>query len=380
MPRLTIIVISLGLWTHLALSTPAARASERLFVREDGGTYSIRARFSVEAPVTTVWAVLSDYERIADFVPGVQSSRVKDRADDHLVVEQELKAGFLLFTKRSRLKLRIEEDALTTIKFTDVSHKDFHFYAGSWAVEAVNGVTHVVYRLDAKPKFNIPGPVVRIVFEKKANELLDGIKGEIVHRASAIQLGGSLWLDGDSNVHDYSTVSTEVQMWTDTAPELWWKEAVVGNRPIQCEIVVPVTSLKSSKDGLDEKMYEALEADAHPSLRFRLQSYEVSSEASSGIAPGEHASAVGVVHILADGKLEIAGREKDLQLNVELEFTETGIRLRSSKTVNMSDFGVEPPKMMAGLLRTHDPVTIRFDLNIALVREDGAEEDRKEAL
>jgi ribosome-associated toxin RatA of RatAB toxin-antitoxin module len=324
-----------------------------------------------------VWAVLTDYERIADFVPGVQSSRVKDRSDDHLILEQELKAGFLLFTKRSRLKLRIEEDALRSIEFKDTSHKDFKFYAGSWAIEPLESGTQVVYRLDAKPDFSVPGPVVRVVLERKANELLAGIKGEIIHRASAIRLDGKLWLEGDSTVHSYSSVTTQLSMWIGAEPESGWQQALIGHRPIDFEVEIPVTSLKSGKDGLDSKMYEALDAGKHPTLLFRLRSYEVVAEA--GVV-SDGSGSENVVHILADGKLSIAGREKDLQLDIQIEFTEDGIRLRGSKTVNMSDFGAEPPTMMAGLLRTHDSVTIRFDVEIASVQEDDAEEDGKAAL
>ena len=45
-----------------------------------------------------VWQTLTDYGRLAEFIPGMRSSRVVERHGAVAVVEQAGEAGFLFFT------------------------------------------------------------------------------------------------------------------------------------------------------------------------------------------------------------------------------------------------------------------------------------------
>jgi hypothetical protein len=40
----------------------------------------VRARVRVDAPLEAVWATLTDYERLADFIPGLAECRLLDQA------------------------------------------------------------------------------------------------------------------------------------------------------------------------------------------------------------------------------------------------------------------------------------------------------------
>jgi hypothetical protein len=57
---------------------PQAASAEdvaaQVSVRETSGVYTVAARFRVEGSADTALAVLTDYERIPQFMPGVKTS------------------------------------------------------------------------------------------------------------------------------------------------------------------------------------------------------------------------------------------------------------------------------------------------------------------
>src|SRR4051812_26525400 len=65
-------------------ATPAA-----VTVREERGVYSVNARFVVRQQPSAALAVLTDYERIPQFMPGVESSVVLERGPERAVISQD---------------------------------------------------------------------------------------------------------------------------------------------------------------------------------------------------------------------------------------------------------------------------------------------------
>jgi polyisoprenoid-binding protein YceI len=64
-----------------------------------------------------------------------------------------------------------------------------------------------------------------------------------------------------------------------------------------------------------------------------------------------------------EGRLRIAGQDRPVTLTGELiEAPDGSLRLRGTHEFPMSQFGVAPPRLMAGTLRVHDPVKVQYDL------------------
>jgi len=55
-------------------------------------------RAVLEAPYDLVWQALTDYNRFAEFIPGMRSSRLIERQGAVAIVEQSGDAGFLFFS------------------------------------------------------------------------------------------------------------------------------------------------------------------------------------------------------------------------------------------------------------------------------------------
>ena len=103
-------------WLLLLHAAPATaeQSPANVTVREEKGVYTVVARFSVDQPPSVALTVLTDYEQIPRFMPGVRTSIVRERGAGWALVEQEAESRLMLFSKRLYLVLQIEEqpDAL----------------------------------------------------------------------------------------------------------------------------------------------------------------------------------------------------------------------------------------------------------------------------
>lgn len=84
----------------LALWTSGASAAEDLSVEtlRRGSAVEVRAYALIEAGYATVWSTLTDYDHLAEFVPGMLSSRVLEHLGNTWTVEQRGETRFLFFS------------------------------------------------------------------------------------------------------------------------------------------------------------------------------------------------------------------------------------------------------------------------------------------
>jgi ribosome-associated toxin RatA of RatAB toxin-antitoxin module len=184
------VMVQALLTTVAALAATVVFASTgdtpRIDVVENAGVFRVDASFTVAAPAQTVAKVLTDYERIPEFMPDVTTSQVLSRTDAGLVVEQEATAKFMMFSKRVHLVLDVAEDG-NTIRFRDRCGKSFTTYEGAWILTETNGVTAVAYQLSAKPSFEVPGFVLKRLLKRDAGVMIDRLKAEITSRGDLRQ-------------------------------------------------------------------------------------------------------------------------------------------------------------------------------------------------
>lgn len=150
-------------------------------VREERGMYHVAASFRVPQPVAIVTQVLTDYEQVPKFMPDVERSVVKSRDGAWVLVEQEIVAKFMMFNRRLRLTLDIEETP-DIIRFRDVAGESFSCYEGRWVVATDDGTTIVRYELAAKPTFSVPGFVLSRLLRRDATRMIDGLRTEMAAR------------------------------------------------------------------------------------------------------------------------------------------------------------------------------------------------------
>jgi len=84
------------------LLVPAGKASGAELVdvqaQRNGDLVEVRARATLQAPLALVWATLTDYERLPEFIPGLKRSRIVARNGPSTTVEQSGEARFLFLS------------------------------------------------------------------------------------------------------------------------------------------------------------------------------------------------------------------------------------------------------------------------------------------
>ena len=161
-----------------------------------------------------------------------------------------------------------------------------------------------------------------------------------------------LTLKGKSTMHDFSSTATRLQLAVEVADTLGSGDSALARLAApgavkSIVLTIPVDGMKSEKDGLDKNMYKALKAATNPNIVFRLRS------ASAAAAPGE---------FRVEGELEVAGQRQPIDMNVRASEAPEGIVLEGSKALLMSSYGIKPPSMFLGTLKTNDQVVIDFRL------------------
>jgi ribosome-associated toxin RatA of RatAB toxin-antitoxin module len=177
------LVSGLVLLASTAAVHAAAAQTSPVTVREAGGVYTVTATFATPQPAAVAHAVLTDYEAIPRFMPDVRTSRILERSDGRVVVEQEAVAKVLFFSKTVHLVLEVQE-ALASIAFRDRCGSSFIRYEGRWTLRDQGGRAQVAYELTAQPAFDVPGFLLSRLLKRDADRMIARLRQEIAARGT----------------------------------------------------------------------------------------------------------------------------------------------------------------------------------------------------
>lgn len=155
-------------------------------------------------------------------------------------------------------------------------------------------------------------------------------------------------IDGDSTMRKYSAEAKvfEISAQAKEVPEL---NSGLPWTPIILVMKLEVKNLKSGEGLLDDHMHENLKADKHPSIEVKLEAFNFTKNT-----------------VTAFGTLKVAGVEKPIELKSEILIDGSTLKIKGKKLVLMTDYGIEPPTMMMGTLKTDNQIEISFDVNILI--------------
>lgn len=170
----------------LGLPSPGVAADPGLRVNADTtfGVITINAEILVPADARTAWAVLTDYDNLARFVPEMQSSRVVSQAGQPKRVEQRGKSGMLSFFTPEYIVLQMEETPYERIRFNKVAG-DVRSMRGEWQIVGSGNPVRVFYRARIVPNVPLPPLLGATMIELDVETKLAAIRREIARRAFA---------------------------------------------------------------------------------------------------------------------------------------------------------------------------------------------------
>jgi len=149
-------------------------------------------------------------------------------------------------------------------------------------------------------------------------------------------------INGTSNVHNWeenvNNISGQCRL-------LWNNDGTFNI--LSMTLIVETKAIKSSHGSLmDNKTYDALKADANPTITFQL------TNPINNVRPNST--------IYATAILKIAGISKPVKMEVKASGDNSAVTFEGSQVVNMRDFGVAPPTAFMGAMKVGDNVTINF--------------------
>lgn len=148
--------------------------------------FEVRASGFTHATPQQAWRVLTDYERLEEFVPDLVSSKVLSRSPHEAIIEQQNRAGFLFLSHTIRMVVRIAEQPFSALDVEQISG-DMQHYSARWLLEPfeLQGTTGTRIGFDGaiEPAFPLPPLVGDALVELNARKMVEAVIAEIDRRS-----------------------------------------------------------------------------------------------------------------------------------------------------------------------------------------------------
>lgn len=171
----------------LVLAIPVAAQPDRNDVdvqaERKGALVDVRARALVQAPLELVWRTLTDYERLPEFIPGLETSRVITRNGARVLVAQTGQASFLFLTVPITVMLESTERPPHVLEVRRVSGSIQHLQGRYEARPQANGRVLLRWIGSISPDADLPPLIETALVRLSIREQFVGMVQEIERRA-----------------------------------------------------------------------------------------------------------------------------------------------------------------------------------------------------
>ncbi len=191
-------------------------------------------------------------------------------------------------------------------------------------------------------------------------------------------------LSGESNLHRWEMFGAEIDGALETEWPLenlisiWetWREresdvtAVIpdpdgDSHPVRIRFRVPARTLQGRYSRMQKNLLDAIRAREHPFIHYEFIELD-------GPPTVTQAGNTVVLDVPARGRLILAGRTNIIHHATRMHIHHfSHIDLTGSLSLNMSDFEVEPPVALLGLVRAYPDFEVEYRFPIKLQRPDG---------
>ncbi len=166
----------------LVLCSATAQAATAK-VNASTGLSGVRVEASqvLQADADTVWATLTDYNKLATFIPDMVSSRLISPPGAPKRVEQIADAGLFAFVMPDHVVLLMEESPNRLIRFRSVSGKVLTM-TGEWQIVGDAAPVTLVYRSRIIPIAPLPPLVSDYFVEDEVKKRFEAVGKEAERR------------------------------------------------------------------------------------------------------------------------------------------------------------------------------------------------------
>ncbi|MEZ5044808.1 MAG: YceI family protein [Saprospiraceae bacterium] len=166
-----------------------------------------------------------------------------------------------------------------------------------------------------------------------------------------------LYIEGKSNVNSFTCDCKE-----DFPPAKMRLNSTANSNVAyfhETRVEITTEKLDCGNKGINRDLSKALKADEYPKICFELCS----------ITFQEAAHYDEWQNVKANADITIAGKTKRVKMDIKAKQMADGqLAIKSSKAINMSDFGIDPPTVLMGLIKVKDEISLFFDLDIKVLK------------
>lgn len=167
----------------LSGETIASPLSNKVSVEQHGDKILVHAQSEVDADRATVWATLSDYDHLAQFIPGMSSSRTISRNGAEAIVEQKGIATFGPIHRKFTVLLDVKPGPAESIRMSGVGG-DFKLYDARYDIVPLTPHhSRIVYEATILPGIPLPSLISLPIMRSMITSQFDALVDEVLRRA-----------------------------------------------------------------------------------------------------------------------------------------------------------------------------------------------------
>ena len=99
-----------------------------------GGTRRLAAQLTTLLDFDSLWTVLTDYNKLSEYIPNLISSDVISRVDEQIHLKQVGSQEFLGFNFSAEVLMKLVEDKPNGVLRFSLIKGDFRRFEGSWSI------------------------------------------------------------------------------------------------------------------------------------------------------------------------------------------------------------------------------------------------------
>jgi carbon monoxide dehydrogenase subunit G len=172
---------------------PAGAQELTLETYRRGDAFLVWAETELQVDLRVAWDVLSDYDHMSQFIPGMSASRVLSRSGDTLLVEQKGEFAFFFFRQPIEVKLEIVEVPLSRIVARSIGGGSFLEMTGRYDLEKSDDGVKITYTGRFVPNFSLPPFLGVVAVRHTAATRFAAIVAEIQRRDALAKAGARPW-------------------------------------------------------------------------------------------------------------------------------------------------------------------------------------------
>lgn len=158
-----------------------AAAPPAVNFQQQGTHLLVSGELTVPVSPATAWAVLTDYERVPEFVPGMRVSRVLEQSGNTRVVEQqgEMQANNMRMLYMGTLRITEEPSSRLSVQFLSGTFRNMQ---GQWTLQGKRAPVTLAYQLDFDAGTPYPSPVMVGMLQQQVIHWVTSLAAEMERR------------------------------------------------------------------------------------------------------------------------------------------------------------------------------------------------------